>query len=111
MKNGVKTNIAFERRFGSGAILARYYSVQFSPKKLDSLYQFKLWHPSHKGMCILVKENSAVLKHIRVGDTLNMQYIEPGLGHNEILMTKISHITKKGHKRSKDHFWVGLSVL
>ncbi len=45
MKNGVKTNIAVERRFGSGAILARYYSVQFSPKKLDPLYLFVIVQP------------------------------------------------------------------
>jgi hypothetical protein len=111
MKNGVKTNIAFERKFGSGAILARYYSVQFSPKNLDPLYQFKLWHPGYRGMCILVKEDSAVLRHIMVGETLNVQYCQPGLGHNEIFKTKISHITKTDQKSSKEHFWIGLSAL
>ncbi len=111
MKNGVKTNIAVERRFGSGAILARYYSVQFSLEELDPVYQFKLWQPTYEEMRILIKEDSAVLKHIKVGDILDMQYCIPGFSHKEIFKTKISHITKTDQKSSKEHFWIGLSAL
>jgi hypothetical protein len=107
----VDISIPVKRRYDPGAMLARYHSVQFSPEELNPVYQFKLWQPTYEEMRILVKEDSAVLKYIKVGDILDMQYCMPGFSHKEIFKTKISHITKIDQKSSKEHFWIGLSAL
>jgi hypothetical protein len=90
----------------------RYHSVQFTTKSLASFYQFKLWNLSPKGMCILVKAESNVLKHIQVGDTLKMTYYltDAQMGQEE-LKTQIMHITKSEDGRFQGHFMVGLAIL
>lgn len=101
-----------ERRSEPRAADRQYYSVQFTTKGLDSLYQFKLWNLSPKGLCILVKEGSAVLKHLSVGDTIDMTYfLTDGLGEHHQLRTQIKHITPNSDGRFKGHCLVGLVIL
>ncbi len=100
-----------ERRSEVRAEDERYYSVQFTTQELSTFYQFKLWNISKKGICILVKEGSQVLKHIEVGDTLEMTYyLTDGQGAHENLTTQIKHITKNDEGRFKGHYMVGLSI-
>lgn len=101
-----------ERRSETRAEAERYYSVQFTTKGLDTYYQFKLWNISPKGMCILVKENSQVLRHLKVGDTLEMTYyLTDSQGAHENLKTQIRHITKDENGRFQGHRLIGLSIL
>ena len=101
-----------ERRSEKRAIADRYYSVQFTTEGLASVYQFKLWNISTKGMCILVKEGSQVLKHLKVGDTLDMTYyLTDSQGAHEDLKTQIKHITQNKDGRFQGHYMVGLSIL
>jgi hypothetical protein len=101
-----------ERRSETRAADSRYYSVQFTTEGLDSFYQFKLWNISPKGLCILVSEQSDVLKHLRVGDTLNMTYyLTNRQGAFENLKTEIKHITKNEDGRFRGHYLVGLSII
>ena len=101
-----------ERRSEKRAEAERYYSVQFTAEGLVSLYQFKLWNISTKGMCILVKEDSEVLKHLSVGDTIEMTYyLADSQGAHETLKTQIKHITLNEDGRFQGHFMVGLSIL
>ena len=100
-----------ERRSETRSADDRYYSVQFTTSGLSSFYQFKLWNISPKGMCILVKEGSEVLKHLKVGDTLEMTYyLTDSQGAHEDLKTQIKHITKNEDGRFQGHFLVGLSI-
>lgn len=88
-----------------------YYSVEFSVEGLDAIYQFIIYDISKKGICILIKENSAVLQKLRVGDIFNMKYYPIKLlGPTEHLRTEIRHITKEMSGRYKDHYLVGLAV-
>ena len=90
----------------------RYYSVQFTTPGLASFYQFKLWNISSSGMCILVKESSDVLRHIEIGDTLDMTYyLAESQGAHENLRTQIKHITKNVDGRFKGHCLIGLAIL
>jgi hypothetical protein len=90
----------------------RYYSVQFTTRDLASFYQFKLWNISSKGLCILVKEDSKVLKHLKVNDTIEMAYyLTDSQGVHEMLKTQIKHITKNDSGRFQGHFMVGLSII
>jgi PilZ domain len=101
-----------ERRSEKRTAAERYYSVQFTTEGLASVYQFKLWNISPKGMCILVKEGSEVLRHINVDDTIDMTYyLTDSQGAFENLKTQIKHITKNEDGRFQGHFMVGLSIL
>ena len=98
-----------ERRAEIRAMDGRYYSVQFTTEGLDSFYQFKLWNISPKGMCILVKEDSEVLNHLKVGDTIEMTYyLTDSPGTFEKIKTQIKHITKNEDGRFEGHYLVGL---
>lgn len=100
-----------ERRSEIRAVDERYYSVQFTTQGLASFYQFKLWNISPKGMCILVKEGSNVLEHIKVGDSIEMTYfLTDSQGAHENMNTQIKHITKNDKGRFQGHYLVGLAI-
>jgi hypothetical protein len=101
-----------ERRSETRSTDSRYYSVQFTTEGLDSFYQFKLWNISPKGMCILVKEHSEVLNHLKVGDTLEMTYfLTDSQGAFDKLKTQIKHITKNEDGRFRGHYLIGLAII
>jgi hypothetical protein len=101
-----------EKRSESREIVDRFYSVEFSLKGMDFVYQFKIWNMSTKGMCVLIKEDSAVLKHLKEGDVMDMKYYSSdALSPTEHLQTEIRHITKDEEGRFKGHVLVGLSIL
>ncbi len=100
-----------DRRPESRTLLNIYYSVEFRLEETGNVYQFKLRDMSSKGLGILVNKDSAVLKHLKVGDTLDMHYIPPeSAGTSESLKTKIAHITEKEDEPFKGHFIIGLSI-
>jgi hypothetical protein len=100
-----------DRRPESRTILDRYYSVEFRLAETGNVYQFKLRDISSKGLGILVNKDSAVLKHLKVGDTLDMHYIPPeSSGTSESLKTKIAHITQNENEPFKGHFLIGLFI-
>ena len=101
-----------ERRSEPRSIIDQYYSVEFSLSGCSFVYQFKIWNISSKGICVLVKEDSDLLNHVKVGDILNLKYYpadssQPG----ELLETEIKHITKDEQGRFKGVYLVGLSIL
>ena len=101
-----------ERRSETRAAADRYYSVQFTTSGLASYYQFKLWNISSSGMCILVKEGSEVLNHLKVGNEIAMTYyLTDTQGVHENLKTEIKHITKNDNGKFQGHYMVGLSIL
>lgn len=78
----------------------------------EAVYQFRIWDLSPQGMCVLVKETSDLLKHLKVGQTWNMKfYRDDASKPADYLTTKIRHITKDESGRFKDNYLVGLSIL
>ena len=101
-----------ERRGAERAPEEKYYSVQFAVKDLGYFYQFKIRDVSSLGLCILVDEKSKVLKHLKVGDVLEMKYyLSDSLGSTETFRTEIRHITKDADRRFKGHYQIGLRML
>ena len=101
-----------EKRSEPREILDKFYSVEFALKGIDFVYQFKIWNISSKGMCVLIKEDSDVLKHLKAGDIVDMKYYtSDSLAPTEHLQTEIRHITKDDEGRFKGHCLVGLSIL
>jgi uncharacterized protein YbaR (Trm112 family) len=101
-----------ERRSEPRRIIDQYYSVEFLIEDLEFAYQFKIWDKSSKGISVLVKEDSDLLNHIKVGDILNMKYYKADSSKaTEYLKTEIKHITKDKKGRFKGLYLVGLSIL
>ncbi len=105
------TNKFTEKRSEPRSIIDQYYSVEFSVKGTAFVYQFKIWDLSSKGICVLVQENSGVLKHLKTGHILNMKYYAKDSLKRTELKTEIKHITKDDTGRFKGHYLVGLSIL
>jgi len=111
-ENFYRDNQTAGRRSEPRSFADQYHCVEFQIFSLGSFYQFKIWDISNKGMCILVKEDSAVMNHIKVDDVIEMKYYpKESSASIEGLKTQIRHITKSEHGRFKGHYLVGLSVL
>jgi hypothetical protein len=88
------------------------YTVELACAGLPYPYKFKIWNLSSKGTCIVVRNDSAVLKQIKVGDVLELKYYTadtPKL--SKCFGTEIKHITKDEEGRFRNHTLVGLQVL
>jgi hypothetical protein len=100
-----------DRRSESREILDEYYSVEFSIGDVGFVYQFKIWNISSKGLCLVVREDSEVLRHLKVGETMRMKYYQTdALRTSEYLNTRVAHITKDETGRFKGHFLVGICI-
>ena len=101
-----------ERRTEPRAEVDQYYSVEFSAAGATHAYQFKIRDFSSKGLCIVVKDDSDLIKHLKVGDILNTKYYPVDSAYpTENLRTQIKHITKDEQGRYKGHTLVGLLIL
>jgi hypothetical protein len=91
---------------------ALYYSVEFKPKTLGTVYQSKIRDRSPDGFCVLVKSSSRVLPHLNVGDTLVMKYYPVDRNRPDAVMqTRIQHITQEASGKFKGHVRVGLAPV
>ncbi|MBC8200161.1 MAG: PilZ domain-containing protein [Desulfobacterales bacterium] len=105
-------NGCIERRSEPRKMIDKYFRVELSKDGLTHFYNFKLRDISSKGMCILVKEGSDVLKSLKVGDILDMKYYtEEHSSQPQQFKTKIKYITKDHQERFKGHCLVGLSII
>lgn len=96
----------------SGREAERYYSVEFPVKGFDFQYQFKIRRIGSRPMCILVREDSNILKRLKVGNILLMKYrpIDAGCPSDNF-DTAITNITKNREGRFKGHYLVGLKIM
>ncbi|MCJ7542686.1 MAG: hypothetical protein MUO88_23805 [Desulfobacterales bacterium] len=93
-------------------IFNKYFSVEFSLNGMGPTYLFKLRDIPYSGLCILVKEDSVVLKHLKVGDILNMKYNPLESSCSSILLkTRIRDISKNPQGRLMGHSIAGLSII
>lgn len=106
------TNEAIATKSDFSAIVARYGSMEIAISQSGPVYMFRIRNISSAGIGILVKEDSAILKHLKVGDKLNIKY-NPVVTSElpEYLQTIIKHIIKDDKERFKGHCWVDFSVL
>jgi hypothetical protein len=102
-----------EHRSEPREILKEFHSVQFAIGKVGPVYMFKLRDLSSQGMCILVRQDSAVLKMLKVGDEMEMEFFRPETRlPTEQLRTKVRHISSpEGANQVKGHCRVGFSIV
>jgi len=87
-------------------------SVEFIPGNCNIPYHFKLKDFSSKGLGIMVRNDSKVLKHIRPGDILDMKYHSDTATANPIAhRTEIKHISEPDPGKHENHKLVGLLIL
>lgn len=92
--------------------LDKFHSIEISISSLPYCYQFKLRDRSETGMCVLVQENSEIMKHLHLDDILDVKYCPSDRANPpENLKTKIMHITKRSKNESIGHYYVGLIVV
>lgn len=98
--------------FDPGMIAGRYSSVEIAVDNAEPAYMFKIRNIPSSGVGILVKEDSAILRHLRVGDKLNLKY-NPFEASNvpEYLTTEIKHIKKYDQARTNKHYLVNFAVI
>ena len=88
------------------------HSVQFAKKGFDIIYQFRVRNIPAKGDCILVREDSQLIVHLKVGDVLDTKYFaEEESNPFEISKTKITDIAKDDCGRFEGHYLIGLAKL
>ena len=101
-----------EKRGEHRSIVDQYYSVEFSVPDANFIYQFKIRDLSSNGICVVVRDDSHLLKHLKVGLMTNMKYYPTDSSSPTVhLKTGIRHITKQEQGRFKGHVLVGLSIL
>jgi outer membrane receptor for Fe3+-dicitrate len=96
-----------EKRYEPGTEVDQYYSVELSIPDAGLIYQFRIWNLSSRGICIVVKKDSDLLEHLKVGNILNMKYYPTDSScPTEYLKTQIKHITKdkQGYQIKPGHF-------
>lgn len=104
--------VTIERRSEDRKKVDRYFSVELLVGGAETIYQFRIWDLSPQGMCILVKRDSGLLQHLKVGQEWNMKYYRDDASKPvDYMRTEIRHITKDESGRFKDHYLVGLCIL
>jgi hypothetical protein len=86
-----------------------YYSVEFAIE--GCAYQFKLWNIPSMPMCVLVKEGSNILGHLKVGNKFDLKYYSNLSAYGtECIPTSIQDIIKDDQGRFKGHYLVALGI-
>ena len=112
MKECVMTNKAEERSYQPIKQVDQYYSVEFSLSGCAFVYQFKIRKVSFKEICVLVREDSDLLNHLKVGDILNLKYYTTNSFRPvEYLRTEIRGISKNDKERLRGLRVIGLLIL
>jgi hypothetical protein len=74
------------------------------------IHRFKLKDISPNGACILIKEDSSMINHIKAGQTLNMKYFSAYKTDPPAIKSEIKYITKPEEGRFKGHYLVGVFI-
>ena len=109
-KDSPKT-IAKEKRSEPRRAKLRNYRIEikFVGKPI---YQFRVINVTAKGAGLLIKDDSAFMKMIEVGQIVEADFISPeGMAPSGLYTVEIKHITKLDQQEHKGHQMVGLSIL
>lgn len=106
MDNANYTDQRNEKRYPAGDLEC----VEFKPPDLQMGYKFRLRDVSNSGMCIVVNENSELLRYIKKGEIYEMKYF-PENSEPCKLKTEIIHISKQNNGKFKGHILVGLEIV
>ena len=108
----ISTNQVNEKRPETSKCTDRFYCVEIDIGPPVPIYQFKVRNISGHKASILVKEGSVILKSLKIGQQLVMNYwTGEFLGETKTWHVQIKHITKQSRGSLKGHFLVGFSII
>ena len=111
MQKDSPNTIAKEKRSEPRRAKLRNYRIEikFVGKPI---YQFRVINVTAKGAGLLIKDDSAFLEMIEVGQILETDFISPeGTAPSGLYMAEIKHITKLDKNENRGHQIVGISIL
>lgn len=103
--------IANEKRSEPRRAKLRNYRIEI---KLvgEPIYQFRVINVTTKGAGLLIKDDSAFLQMIEVGQIVEADFISPeGTAPSGLYEAEIKHITKLDMQEYRGHRLLGLSIL
>ena len=111
MKMDSTNDIVKERRFESRRAKLRNYRIEIKFVGRP-IYQFKVINVTTKGAGLLIKDDSAFLEMIEVGQIVEADFISPeGVVPSGFYRAEVKHITKLDKQERRGHQLVGLSIL
>lgn len=88
-----------------------YSSVEFYVEALKMFYHCKVRDASSNGLCILIRSDSKVLDHLKIGQQIQLKlYGNDVETVMESKSTEIRQITRQEDGRYRGHVLVGLSI-
>ena len=104
-------NIAIEKRSEPRRAKLRNYRIEIKFVG-HPIYQFRVINLTVKGAGLLIRDDSAFLKMIRVGQIVEADFISPeGTAPSGLYKAEINHITKRDRQEHSGHQLVGLLIL
>lgn len=92
-------------------IINEFYSVEINFDGNCLMNQFVIYDITTEGLCLIIEDDSKLLKKITVGGIYKMKYYPINLLDKvKYIETKIRHITKADVKKFDGHYLVGLSI-
>ena len=111
MKRDSTNNFVKEKRSEHRRAKLRNYRLEIKFVG-EPIYQFRVIDVNAKGAGILIKNDSAFLNMIEVGQIVEADFISPkGKAPSGLYKAEIKHITKLDMRQYKGHQLVGLSIL
>jgi hypothetical protein len=111
MQMDSKIKIDKERRSEPRRSKLRNYRIEIKFVG-QPIYQFRVINVTAKSAGLLIKDNSAFLKLIEVGQIVEADFISPeGTAPSGLYQAEIKHITKHDMQVHRGHHLVGLSIL
>ena len=111
MQKDSTNNIAEEKRSDPRRAKLRNYRIEIKFVG-EPIYQFRVINMTAKGAGLLIKDDSAFLKMIEVGQIVEADFISPkGTSPSGLHRAEIKHITKLDMQEHRGHHLVGLSIL
>ena len=78
----------------------------------EPIYQFRLINVTNEGASILIRDDSAFLNMIEVGQIADATFISPKDSNpSGMYKIQVKHISKLEEKRYKGHLLTGISLL
>ncbi|MBU0991552.1 MAG: PilZ domain-containing protein [Proteobacteria bacterium] len=111
MKPNAAQNDFTEMRSETRNTTHQYSSVEFWVDELCIFYHCKVRDTSQNGLSILIKEDSQVLDHLKIGQQIQLKLYQNSLNAAiESRSTEVRHITRQGEGRYSGHVLVGLRI-
>jgi len=111
MQKDLPKNSAKDKRSEPRKAKLRNYRIEIKFVG-NPIYQFRVINVTAKSAGLLIKDDSAFLKMIEVGQIVEADFISPeGTAPSGIYKAEIKHITKLDNQDHQGHRLVGLSIL